>query len=79
MAVTSGVEGQQYEKCIELMNVIAEADVLSSLSVQDGAPQYLLLARRSPYASLAERFPLYTQLESLSSNENNQTILGPRP
>jgi len=64
---------------MELLNVIAEADVLSSLSVNNGLPQYLLLARKSPYESLAKRFPLYAQLEKLASDENNQTILGPEP
>ncbi len=79
VAVNSKVKGQRYKKCIELMNVIAEADVLSSLSVQNGIPQYLLLARKSPYGPLGESFPLYTQLEELAFNENNQVILGPRP
>ena len=79
VAVNSKEKGQRYEKCIELMNVIAEADVLSSLSVKDGIPQYILLARRSPYEPLADRFPLYAQMESLAFNENNQTILGPGP
>lgn len=78
-AVSSKAKGQRYEKCIELINVIAEADVLSSLSVQNEVPQYLLLARRSPYGPLAERFPLYAQLEKLAANEKNRTILGPRP
>ena len=79
VAVNSKVKGQRYEKCIELMNVIAEADVLSSLSVLDGEPQYLLLARKSPYAPLAKSFPIYTQMEKLAADENNQTILGPSP
>ncbi len=79
VAVNSKETGQRYEKCLELMNVIAEADVLSSVSVQNDAPQCLLLARRSPYASLAERFPIYAQLEKLASNENNKVILGPVP
>ncbi len=61
------------------MNVIAEADVLSSLSVQNGLPQYLLLSRKSLYEPLAERFPIYAQLEKLASNENNNVILVPRP
>ena len=79
VAVNSKVKGQRYEKCIELMNVIAEADVLSTLSVPNGAPQYLLLARKSAYEPLVKRFPLYAQIENLASNENNQVILGPRP
>lgn len=79
VAVNSKDKGQRYEKCIELMNVIAEADILSSLSVQNGFPQYLLLARRSPYEPLIEKFPLYAQLEKLASNEKNQVILSPGP
>lgn len=79
VAVNSKVKGLRYQKCIELMNVIAEADVLSSLSVQNGVPQYLLLARESPYEMLGESFPIYRQLEKLAFNENNQVILGPRP
>lgn len=76
-AVTSGAKGLRYEKCIELMNVMAEADVLTALSVQYGAPQYLLLARKSPYELLANQFQLYAQLEKLAFNEDNQVILGP--
>ena len=53
VSVTSGVDGLRYEKCIELMNVIAGADLLTELSVQDGSPQYLMLARQSPYEVLA--------------------------
>lgn len=77
VAVTGGVNGLRYEKCIELMNVMAEADILTALSVQDGVPQYLLLARKSPYEPLAGQFQLYAQLEKLAFNEDNQVILGP--
>lgn len=79
VALNSEVKGRRYEKCIELMNVIAEAEVLLSLSVQDEVPKYLMLARRSPYDSLNERFPLYVQIEKLASDEDNQAILAPRP
>ncbi len=79
VAINSDVKGTRYEKCIELMNGIAEADVLSSLSVQNGAAQYLLLARKTPYETLSEGFPLYAELEKLASNDNNRVILGPRP
>ena len=78
VAVNSKVKGLRYEKCVELMNVIAEADVLSSLSVQNEAPPYLMLARKAPYKTLAERFPLYADLEGLASNDNNHVILGPK-
>ncbi len=40
----------------------------------DGAPQYLLLPRRSSYPALYERFPLYAQLEGLAAAENNHVI-----
>ena len=40
----------------------------------DGAPQYLLLPRKSPYPILSERFPLYAQLEGLAEAENNHVI-----
>ena len=40
----------------------------------DGAPQYLLLPRKSPYTFLSERFPLYAQLEGLAAAENNHVI-----
>lgn len=79
VAMNSKVDGQRYDKCIELMNIIADANVLSDVSVYDGKPQYLLLARKSPYEELSDRFPLYIQLEDLASDENNNVILGPRP
>lgn len=77
VAVTAGPRGQRYEKCLELMNVMAEAGVLTALSVQEGAPQYLMLARRAPYRLLADRFPIYGQLEALASDEANHVILTP--
>ena len=74
-AIVAGVEGLRYEKCLELINIMAEADVVTALSVQDGAPQYLLLARKTPYLSLSGQFPLYTQMEELAEDENNCVIL----
>ena len=78
-AVTAGVTGQRYEKCLKLMNVMAEARILTALSVQEGEPQYLLLARRSAYAPLVEQFPIYGQLEKLGANAENHIILVPDP
>ena len=43
----------------------------------DGAPQYLLLARRSPYLRLREAFPVYARLEALAGAEDNHVILTP--
>ena len=74
-AVTAGVKGKRYEKCLELMNVMAEADVMTALSVQDGEPQYLMLPRKSPYKTLIEQFTLYSELEKLANNEKNHVIL----
>ncbi len=74
-AVTSGVTGLRYEKCVELMNVLAEANILEDLSVRDGRAQYLLLPRKSLYAGLSEQFPLYLRLEELASDEENHIIL----
>lgn len=76
-AITAGVEGERYDKCLELMNVMAEADVPTELSVEDGAPQYLMLARKSPYQELADRFPLYAEMEKIAGNEENYVILTP--
>ena len=76
-AVTSGVSGLRYEKCLKLMNVMAEADVLTSLSAGNGVPQYLLLARKSPYKSLVGKFPIYKRLEELACSEKNNVSLTP--
>ena len=76
-AVTSGVDSQRYEKCLELINIMAGADLLTALSVLDGQPQYLLLPRKSPYRPLAGRFPIYAQMEELADNQNNHVILTP--
>lgn len=75
VAVTTDARGQRYEKCLKLMNVMAEEDILTALSVQEGVPQYLLLARRSPYRPLADQFQLYSQLECLAGDDNNHVIL----
>ena|GEM_PF-1423735 len=79
VAVTAGVKakGKRYEKCLELMNIIADADTLTALSVHEGSPQYLLLARKAPYQSLSEQYPLYVNLEELASDQNNHVILTP--
>lgn len=76
-AVTAGVEGKRYEKCLELINVMAGADVLTALSVQDGKPQYLMLARKNLYKPLAEQFAMYSEHEKLAGNEENNVILTP--
>lgn len=56
---------------------MTDEEVLTELSVKDGAPQYLLLARRSPYQILKKEYPLYEQLENLAANEKNNVILTP--
>lgn len=76
-AITSDVKGARYEKCMELINLMADSEVLSALSVQNGFAQYLLLARKSLYQKLAEQFPMYSILEELASDENNRIILTP--
>ena len=64
---------------MEPVNVVAEADVLSALSVQNGDAQYLLLARKTPFQTLREQFPIYAELEKLASNDHNHEILGAKP
>jgi hypothetical protein len=39
--------------------------------------QYLLLARKSSYAALETRFPLYRKLEEIASDKQNCAIVGP--
>ena len=74
-AMTKGVRGDRYEKCLELMNIMADAEVLTALSVQNGAPQYLMLARMAPYHAQSEAFPLYVRLKDLAGAEDNHVIL----
>ena len=62
---------------ISRLSVDAAADILTKLSIRDGAPQYLMLARKSPYQNLAGQFPLYAQMEELASDEKNHIILTP--
>ncbi len=71
------VEGRKYEKCLELMNLMADADVLTVLSVRNGDPQYFLLTRKSPYRVLSAAFQRYAQLEELAGFENSHVILMP--
>ncbi len=75
-AVTAGADGVRYEKALELMNVMADAEILSALAVHDGKPAYLLLARKSPYADLAKQDPIYVRLEQLAANPDNHVIIG---
>ena len=74
-AMTKGVQGDLYEKCLELMNIMADVEVLTALSVQNGSPQYLMLARTAPYQALSEAFPLYVRLKDLAGAEDNHVIL----
>ena len=77
-AITSrAAEGLRHEKSLELINLMADAEVLTALSVCRGAPQYLLLARRPPYQALSEAFSLYLRLEELAAAEDNHVILTP--
>ena len=59
------------------MNLLTNPEVLTALSVQNGTPQYLLLARRTPYRLLRTDFPRYIQLEELAGAEYNHVILTP--
>ena len=59
------------------VRLLAEAEVLTALSVQEGKPQYLLLSRRAPYRSLSGLYPLYAQLEELAANDHNCVIRTP--
>jgi hypothetical protein len=45
--------------------------------VQEGIPQYLMLARKTPYQNLKEQFQMYTKLEELAGDEKNHIILTP--
>lgn len=73
--LTAGVEGQRREKALELMNVMADSAILSALSLQEGKPQYLLIARKSLYADLIEEYPIYSRLEELAADQNNHVIV----
>lgn len=59
------------------MNLMADADVLTVLSVRNGDPQYFLLTRKSPYRVLSAAFQRYAQLEELAGFENSHVILMP--
>jgi len=75
IAVTANAKGLRYKKSLELINVMSDAQVLTDLSMQDGNPQYLMLARKSPYQLLSDKFPIYKQMECLAANEMNHVIL----
>ncbi|MBR6954436.1 MAG: hypothetical protein IKH77_05310 [Clostridia bacterium] len=77
VAVTGGVRGLRCEKRLELIRVMTDAEVLTALCVERGAPQYLMPARRSPYRVLAGAFPLYARPEALASPGDNHAILTP--
>lgn len=77
VAITSKVKGERYEKCLKLMNIMAESEILTSLSIKNNLPQCLLLARKSPYEALRTKFPIYEELEKLACNERNHVILTP--
>ena len=76
-AVTTRVQGERYEKCLELINLMADADVLTALSVREGSSDCLLLARKSPYEALSAEYGIYDRLEELAGNEGNHVILVP--
>ena len=77
MAYDAKVKGERYLKCLKLMNIMAESEILTSLSIKNNLPQCLLLARKSPYKALIKKFPIYEELEKLACNERNHVILTP--
>ena len=78
VSVTAGVDGLRREKALKLMNIIADPGILSALSVQEGKPWYLLISRKSLYAGLKEKYPIYAKLEELASNPENHVIIAAR-
>ena len=61
-------------KCIELLNVMSEADIALKLSVVDNKPQYIFLSRISPYDDIAQRYPIYGKLKELLTDSRNHVI-----
>ena len=74
VAIASGIQGAKYDKCMELLNVMSEADIALKLSVVDNKPQYILLPIISPYGDIARRYPIYGKLKALVTDSRNHVI-----
>lgn len=74
-AVNGKVDGKRYEKCVELVNIMADAELLADYSSYQNKPKYLLMARKEIYDLLKERYPLYKRLQTLIDGSDNFVIM----
>ena len=58
--------------CRDLIGIMTDPGVMKRVSVNDGAPQYLLFPRISFYEDMEKEYPMYTKLRRIIENENNK-------
>lgn len=65
-AVSAKISDEKKTLALELLNMITNKDTLVRVSINDGNPRYLLLARYSAYDTLASDYPIYKEMKKVA-------------
>ena len=60
-AVSAKISDEKKTLALDLLNMITNKDTLVRVSMNEGNPRYLLLARYSAYDTLASDYPIYKE------------------
>ena len=69
-AVNAKISDEKRALALELLNMITSSDTLVRVSMNNGDPRYLLLARRSAYDTLAPDYPIYKEMKKVATVPN---------
>ncbi|MCM1263719.1 MAG: thiamine pyridinylase [Butyrivibrio sp.] len=72
-AINSNLSTDEVKKkyALELLNVIADSNVMTNTIKRDNNCQFILPARSSCYDALKKDFPVYEQLDAIVKKDNN--------
>lgn len=65
-AVSAKISDEKKTLALDLLNMITNKDTLVRVSMNEGNPRYLLLARYSAYDTLASDYPIYKEMKKVA-------------
>lgn len=65
-AVSAKISDVKKALALDLLNMITNKDTLVRVSMNDGNPRYLLLARHSAYDTLTSDYPIYKEMKKVA-------------
>ena len=65
-AVSAKISDVKKAMALDLLNMITNKDTLVRVSMNEGNPTYLLLARHSAYDTLASDYPIYKEMKKVA-------------